>query len=541
MLPSSPVVPRETRLRAPLAAFGLLLAACSSGHSGSASVQPELAIVGVQPADGATGVPATEPIVVSSGEQMQLASLLHGALVVRDGAGLLAGQVAYLPAAQQLVWTPDAELPRGTRIEVVVTTAAQGQSGLSLRRDRSSSFTVVDGQFQPPAMLGEVQVGARPSLCVDRRGNFVGGYGDLGLSWQGGSWQQPVPLGPGKVLGVASDLVGNAALLRLHRDGQQSRLEVVRRPPFAPFGAPELVVQTSAQVGIASIRGNQHGDLAVHWIGSDPTQGAGVDGILVADAETPQLWQSLPLPAAGTFPQRLHAIDGRGDLFTLQRGPARLLLQRQEAVTRRIGNDIVGSELAQPIGLCADDAGNCIAVWIDFVGVDVLVQAQRRLADGTFEPLRQLFRGVGVERVQLIGSDHGHALLAFTTPTAAADALQVTQFDPDGGTWSAPEVIATDALQLPNGADCVLAAARAGEFWIAFERLAAGDLAELAVVRARPRQGLAPARAVFTAMPAHRFGVPAVAVDDSGRAALLFTLQRALPSGPEFVWGVRFE
>ncbi len=512
---------RSSSLWLPVAlpvALPLAVAAACSGNHGTApaATVPAFEVVGFQPADGSVEVDPGADVRITFSELV--AGLTVADFTVGDRSGAFAGTLSATPDGRTWSWRPFRELPRGGRIEVRLPAGLVSGTGARLPGARAAAFTIREAAAPVEHGLGLVQPGAIGALAWPLGTRAVGNGDTLFELDRLSVTPWPVPL-VGESIGFVSAATGFAALGRQGYSGFV--LELARGEPgnttLATLGVPPCAYGRSELVA------SPRGDLAVYWYGLLPNQS--LEGVWVSRVNSAS-WTAVALPAAGTYPLRHLAVDGQGNVFVgfVNGLNGRLMLQRHATATGQSEVFDV-AELPDSFSMAAAANGDARLVWresLSVQGTEVLVRKTRRYQRGVgLLPAVELHRGGNWIDHSFAMASSGAAVVVGREPTGGGvERLWLQRIEVDGS-FAAPELL----REGPALAVSSLAISPRGEAWFGFVQPDAVNRDALVLVRSRPGADLDPARTLFTADdPTLRLRKPSVAVDESGRGVVAFTV-----------------
>ena len=158
---------------------------------------PALEVVSTEPEDGSSELGLSTPLVVQFSVPVDPASVDDNSFVVRGPFAAIEGSLEVEGA--QVRFTPTTQLPRGTQLELNVSSELMSEAAAALEVPLAATFTTRDGEFADPEQL---DTGATVRLQV-----VSNTEGDIALSWsnvdvvssieamvfdaQAGEWTQP--------------------------------------------------------------------------------------------------------------------------------------------------------------------------------------------------------------------------------------------------------------------------------------------------------------------------------------------------------------
>ncbi len=264
-----------------------LLAACGGGGGGGTTPPGEptpLTVTTQTPAPGAVDVDTAGVLSFTFSEPMDAASVGSGALVLRNAAGTVPGQVAVSGAT--LTFAPAQAFNRLTRFEWTLSNTLRSAGGLGYGGG-SGSFTTRDGRWETAATLADNTAALtwQPRLAVDAAGNAVAVwvqragtvFAGSGSVWssrfdaRGRSWSAATRLDNSADeafnADVAVDAAGNALVTWQQGAGSRADLWYARsRSASAGWSAPALAeTDDNVDVSLASLVSDTQGNAIVVW------------------------------------------------------------------------------------------------------------------------------------------------------------------------------------------------------------------------------------------------------------------------------------
>lgn len=503
----------------------LVPGACSGNGSSTPAAQiPSLAVVSVEPADGAQLVEPRSAVTVTFAELVSGVTLDQ--FRVEDGSGPLAGVLSAGVDGRIWRWTPFRDLPRGGVIRVRLAADLAAGSGNLLATEKVTTFRVREAALTEE-WLGEAD--ATGPTCMawpDGRRAVVNGLQvhDLELAT---TTSQLLPL-LGVPVAFAQDGVGGHATLA--RQGYSGFVLEVARGELGAAALTSTIAGPVSTFGRADLVSSSRGDLAVYWYGLLP--GQAVEGLWYAPPGS-LAWSPLSLPAAGEYPLRRIAIDGVGNVFvaTVDVLTARLSLQRI-ALSSGLQQAFDVGPSPDSFWLAAAGNGDALVVWREtetVAGVQQQVQRLRRYRRGVgLDAPIELRRGTGWSERAVVFGDLGAGVVVVREPVGLLDEKLFLQRIEVGGAIGASELL----YQGPMLPESTVGIAPRGEAWFAYvDAQAEGDAVML--VRSRPGAALdAPREVHRSPAAALRIRDLGVAIDDSGRGVIALVEDReTLSSG----------
>jgi hypothetical protein len=486
--------------------------------------------------DPAAVVVRNAEVRVVFGEEMELASLTDEAFEVFDGSGPLPGVRTYDAGAREWNWTPYGRLPLGATLRAVVSTAVRATSGARLANDFVLSFSVVDGLLSPTVALGTEDPMQPPLVAISSR-RLLAAQGQTVFEFANGAFTAQALL-PSPAQGLATDAIGGAAAL-CTPDWRQ--LQFVRHDGDPHSSWAHVANHVVADARTLVLRNNARGDLLARWVGPGPTPGAAAVGLAVLHAASAAPAELYWGATSGSVPA-LASVDGRGravaiglqtaggasvDPIWLEPGP------RESRQGLRLPP---GAELL---------AFDCNASGVAYGVYQVSVNGASELRCGRVSVDAHLgedvlHRGSPVEWLSLAVGARGDAMCLFHT-TDAPRTLMAAGFVGLTKTWTAPETLADDVWPFFDGGDAVLSVNARGTVFVAYARRLPSSLFELTLRRTFTGGRFAAPMMVATTSLGERVPQPALAADNDGRAALLFTTRTSPPGTLRPLRVVRFE
>jgi hypothetical protein len=434
-------------------------------------------VIATRPADSAIDVDPDALVEVTFSRDMAAGTINAASFTVACDGAAVVGTVSYDPATRVATFRPQPRLPLRGHVTATVTTAVTDATGTALAAAHAWSFTVRDGRWGSPTLLGDdLRIADIPSIAVDASGNGLAVWTEDGVQASrylaGVGWSSAIVLEamPGDAPQVAVDPAGNA--LAIWRQlGSPTNLESRRFVPGTGWGATTPVETDDAD-------GHAVGYLP--QVAVDPAGNA----IVVwdqADASGSTVWARRFVPGTGwmtasslgTGLNPWVAVDAAGDALVVWMTPdvAGFSLKARRfdivalgwAAATLIETEDAG--LAARVRLGFDAAGNATAVWYQYDGTRATVGANRFTAGAGWGTAMRLESEDGFAIDPEIAVDPaGNAIVVWIQEDATGVNLRARRFEPASG-WGSTTVVDTGAGAAGSPAVAIDTAGNAIAIW----------------------------------------------------------------------------